>query len=267
MGDKLFLSYARPDSDFALQLARYLRASSVNIWVDQLDIRPGDPWDRAVEDALKACTGVLVVLSPSSIDSRSVMDEVSYALEENKRVIPIVYRACPIPFRLRRLQHTDFTSDYQRALSVLVPALGATTLATKVPHDLRISEALSPPPDSPHPVQDAVPEPPSAESPHLPWGSRHPRMVSAIKFGVAGTLFSEVVSKLAFLWFFVDLVAGRGKRSGHRPFGRTEWRLSKQTFDSSSYMRDPGLAAILGFSHSHRWIRPALCCTRISNVC
>jgi hypothetical protein len=198
MSDKLFLSYARPDSDFALRLARDLRASGVNVWVDQLDIRPGDAWDRAVEDALKVCSGVLVVLSPTSINSRSVMDEVSYALEENKRVIPILYRATPIPFRLRRLQHADFTSDYQRALSVLVPALGGTAPAIEVPHDLRIPEAPSPAPDKTHPVQDAAPEPPPAASPHLPWGSRHPRLVSAITFGVAGTLISGVVSSLAF---------------------------------------------------------------------
>src|SRR4051812_15589269 len=107
MPDKIFISYARSDSEFALGLARDLRAASVDIWVDQLDIRAGETWDRVVEDALHVCTGLLVVLSPAAVDSRSVMDEVSFALEENKRVIPVLYRACQLPFRLRRVQFTD----------------------------------------------------------------------------------------------------------------------------------------------------------------
>ena len=80
----------------------------------------GERWDRAVETALRSCSGLLVILSPTSVDSTNVMDEVSYALEENKRVFPIVYKSCEVPFRLRRLQHTDLSEDYDAGLTRVV---------------------------------------------------------------------------------------------------------------------------------------------------
>lgn len=50
-----FFSYAREDSDFVLKLAKDLRIAEVKLWIDQLDIRGGDRWDRAVERALESC--------------------------------------------------------------------------------------------------------------------------------------------------------------------------------------------------------------------
>src|ERR1700674_2763151 len=99
MADKTptaFFSYSREDSDFALRLAHDLRAAGSKVWLDQLDIHPGDRWDRSVEDALAECPRMLVILSPSSIASNNVMDEVSFALEEQKIVIPVLYRDCKI---------------------------------------------------------------------------------------------------------------------------------------------------------------------------
>jgi hypothetical protein len=119
MTGKVFLSYARANADFALRLGRDLRSAGVDLWIDQLDIPPGVPWDRAVQEALEACPTVLVILTPESVSSRSVMDEVSYALEENKRTVPVLYRSCRVPFQLRRLQYIDFTSDYAAGLSQL----------------------------------------------------------------------------------------------------------------------------------------------------
>jgi len=126
MHGMVFVSYSRADSDFALKLARDLRSAGIEIWIDQLDIHPGDPWDQVVEKALTGCSSVLVILSPESCTSSSVMDEVAYALDEGKRLVPVLYRPSRIPLRLRRLQHMDFTSDYAVGLSQLAAALGAS---------------------------------------------------------------------------------------------------------------------------------------------
>src|SRR5262245_33156076 len=118
-----FFSYAREDSDFALRLAGDLKAAGAAVWLDQLDIQPGQRWDRAVEEALTQCVRMLVVLTPAAVNSTNVMDEVSFALEERKTIIPIIHRDCVIPFRLRRLQHRDFRQDYARVLNDLVRTL------------------------------------------------------------------------------------------------------------------------------------------------
>jgi formylglycine-generating enzyme required for sulfatase activity len=130
-----FVSYAREDADFALRLAADLKANGANVWLDKLDIRPGRQWDSEVEKALTACSELLVILSPTAVESRNVMDEVAFALEESKTVIPVMYRECRVPFRLRRLQYIDFKADYQLALKVLLHALaeGELSASASVP--------------------------------------------------------------------------------------------------------------------------------------
>lgn len=119
-----FFSYARADSAFVLRLARDLRAAGEKVWVDQLDIRGGERWDRAIETALEQAGSLLVILSPTSVESQNVMDEVSLALESDKRVIPVLLSECKLPFRLRRLQFVDFSGDYDAAFVRLCAALG-----------------------------------------------------------------------------------------------------------------------------------------------
>jgi CheY-like chemotaxis protein len=94
-----------------------LRAGGAELWIDQLDISPGQHWDNAIETALKNCPAFLVILSPRSVGSRNVLDEVHYALEEGKKILPVMYESCELPFRLRRLQYIDFTRNYEASLN------------------------------------------------------------------------------------------------------------------------------------------------------
>ena len=78
---KVFISYAHKDQDFVLKLAEHLRQRDVNLWLDQFDIPPGKRWDDQVEVALKTCSFLVVVLSPHSVKSDNVKDEIGFALE------------------------------------------------------------------------------------------------------------------------------------------------------------------------------------------
>jgi hypothetical protein len=118
-----FCSYGREDSAFALQLAQHLRTAGVSLWIDQLDIVGGERWDEAIQKALASSDGVIVVVSPSSLNSQNVSDEISYALDEKKRVIPVLHRACDVPFRWRRLQRVDFTGSFETGLAALLRAI------------------------------------------------------------------------------------------------------------------------------------------------
>jgi len=124
-----FFSYARADSDFALRVANDLRKAGANIWVDQFDIRPGDKWDQAIERALNDSVQLIVLLSPAANHSDNVMDEVAAALEQRKMVIPALIADCPMPFRLRRLQHVDFRVAYDDAMAKLLDVLRGDNLA------------------------------------------------------------------------------------------------------------------------------------------
>lgn len=119
----VFFSYSRNDAQFVLNLATDLRSAGINLWIDQLDIVAGDRWDHAVEAALENAPCLLVVLSPDSVASQNVMDEVSFGLEKNKTIVPVLLRSCDIPFRLRRFHYIDFTIEYPKSFSQLLATL------------------------------------------------------------------------------------------------------------------------------------------------
>jgi hypothetical protein len=130
MPGKIFISYARVDRVFALQLGKDLRTAGIDIWLDLTDIRPGDPWDQAVEASLKQSGALIVIMTPDSVTSRSVLNEVGFALDAHKRVVPVLQITCDIPLQLRRLHYTDFRSDYESGLAKLVDALSVSASGT-----------------------------------------------------------------------------------------------------------------------------------------
>ena len=119
-----FISYARADAEFALRLAADLKAKGADVWLDQLDIKPGGKWAREIEHALAACNEMMVILSPLAVDSDNLMNEVTFALDEGKRVIPIIHRDCKLPLLLRARQYVDVRTDYDRGLVALLATLG-----------------------------------------------------------------------------------------------------------------------------------------------
>ncbi len=119
-----FFSYSREDLEFALRLAKDLKNVGASVWMDKLDIRAGQLWERMVEAALAASPRVLVILTPSSVSSPQVMAEVAFALDEQKEVIPVVYRDCKIPYRLRPIQYVDFRNVYADAFEELLQSMG-----------------------------------------------------------------------------------------------------------------------------------------------
>ncbi len=104
-----FISYSRKDKEFALALASELRAAGYLIWLDQLDIPTGARWDDEVEKALHDYEIFLIILTPSSVSSENVKDEIGYAIDHGKRIMPVLLEACDVPLRLRRFQYVDFT--------------------------------------------------------------------------------------------------------------------------------------------------------------
>ncbi len=141
MSDKIFFSYSRFDSAFVLKLASDLRNAGATIWLDQLDIPPGKHWDTEIEAALHNANCLIAVLSPKSLNSDNVMDEISYALEEKKKVIPVLLTDTGTPFRLRRLQRVDFTGDYETGFTQLLKSINIETPITKSVDPLPAREA------------------------------------------------------------------------------------------------------------------------------
>ena len=74
----------------------------------------GQPWDEEIETQLSASDRVVVILSPASVTSQTVRDEISYALDRGKEIYPVMYRTCDVPLRLKRHQYLDARSGTYR---------------------------------------------------------------------------------------------------------------------------------------------------------
>lgn len=118
---KIFLSYARKNRKFARRLTADLEKAGVkNVWRDEKSIEGGADWEEAIKKGIRDCRDFLLVLSPQSVDSEWVRDEIHYARKQGKRIIPLLLRKCDeTPLALERIEHIDFTY-YKRGLAELL---------------------------------------------------------------------------------------------------------------------------------------------------
>ncbi len=119
-----FISYSRGDSEFAQKVTARLKAAAVNVWRDVESIPAGANWDREIEKALEHCTHVLLVATPRSVASENVLDEVGFAMNKGKSVIPMLFETCELPLRVHRAQWVDFRGDFEAGIGALLRNLG-----------------------------------------------------------------------------------------------------------------------------------------------
>ena len=120
MPNQIFMSYSRADTDFVIKLINDLIREGLNIWLDQHNIGAGQRWDNTIQDALQSSDLFIIVLSPNSVASENVLDELSFAIHSGIRIIPVLYRDCKMPYRIARIQFVDFRTDYERGFRHLV---------------------------------------------------------------------------------------------------------------------------------------------------
>ena len=124
-----FLSYSRVDKNFASKFAEDLSKNGIDVWFDKTHILTGSLWDEEIEKALKKCTTIIVILSSNSIKSKNVLDEISFAVDENKRIIPVKISDCDIPIRIRRFQYIDVSNDYATGLKLVLDSFNKSNLS------------------------------------------------------------------------------------------------------------------------------------------
>ena len=120
----VFLSYSRKDAKPASALADQLHADGVDVWLDVEDISAGAHWDERVQKALRASTFVIVFLSPNSVASDQVKNEIAYAEHHKKTVIPVMHRKCELPISIFRKQFVDYTRKDRESYHQILSAIG-----------------------------------------------------------------------------------------------------------------------------------------------
>jgi len=124
----VFLSYSRTDTKFAKRLANDLKNHDFDVWMDQTHIPGGKHWDNNIEEALKNSFVVVVVVSPASVSSENVKDEISFAKKRDIPIVPAVYKEAETPLGWDRLQWIELHKDYDKGLNELVESIGGVPL-------------------------------------------------------------------------------------------------------------------------------------------
>ena len=121
---QVFISYSHQDIDFAIDLATSLAKAEISIWQDIESLKGGEIWADEIEKGLLLSKMVLVIISPSANKSDWVKKEYTYALTAKRKVVPLLYKDCDIPFLLNNIQYIDFSKqDYNLALNELIDVL------------------------------------------------------------------------------------------------------------------------------------------------
>ena len=185
----VFISHVEEDTDLALETARGLEAAGYETWCYERDGYPGPDYLDQVDRAIRESQAVLVVISPDSLGSQQVEDEVKWAREQQKHFVPV----------LKGISWTEFQSRRPRwrmalgiAAAVRVPTEGVGAILPRVVRGLQ--ELGVKPGGTQRPIiqkqsetSAAVPEAPAAQGGRRLWKIAVPVLLVALL--VAGGLY------------------------------------------------------------------------------
>ena len=130
---RIFISHSHIDNEFGTRLAQDLRRALGDesaVWYDVLGgLHGGDAWWEKIVEELSARNVFLLVISLEAMNSPWVRREINMALNENKFILPLLYRDCTIRPDLKIIQIISFLTPklYEDAFKEVLVALGLPT--------------------------------------------------------------------------------------------------------------------------------------------
>jgi len=126
-GVRLFLSYAHQDQIVVKRLYSKLVESGFRPWMDIQQLRGGENWRVAIENAIRESDFFVLCLSPNSVgrrgflqrEIRAAMDRLLEFLERDIYFVPVRLLPCERPHEIHKYQTVDlFEPDgYQVLIS------------------------------------------------------------------------------------------------------------------------------------------------------
>ena len=123
----VFVSYAHKDSESVYPDIEYLLNQRYRIWLDQ-GIETGSDYEAVLANHIQGCTLLVAFLSEAAINSTQVKDEISFAINNGKHILPVFLENTtltgPLALRLSAKQSIHkFLVPIERYLEDLVQAL------------------------------------------------------------------------------------------------------------------------------------------------
>ena len=115
----LFISYSRKDFEEVSALIEKIKAAlpGISYWFDIDGIESGDEFEDKIISAIDNSSYVLFAMSENSIGSKWTKDEVTYAKNTDKKVIPVLLKGAQMKgwflFKFGRVDCIDSTNQLQ----------------------------------------------------------------------------------------------------------------------------------------------------------
>ena len=124
----VFLSYSRRDSEFVDRLSAALDVRGKQVWLDTGSIADAEVFPQAIRNAIETSDAFLFVITPEAVSSEYCEQEVTYAGELGKRIVPVLRQRVEdseIPTEIRERNWIPFTEDseFDSATDRVVQAL------------------------------------------------------------------------------------------------------------------------------------------------
>ena len=125
----MFVSYSHDDHQFVKILVNDIKSRGGKVWFDK-NISGGVLWREEIAEAISRCKNFLLVLSPTSVQSKYVVQELFLAEQQDKTIIPILLQPVKIPpkmeMALAGIHYLDFVEGhYEEHLKTLIEALNS----------------------------------------------------------------------------------------------------------------------------------------------
>src|ERR1035441_2505228 len=124
----VFVSHSSVDKKFVAVLAAALNERGILTWVDDRQIKVGQPIPRRIEEGISSCDFFLIVVSRAALESKWVENELqsAYFQAAQRRadlILPVLLEKVELPAMLRPLRFADFTASFEFGLSELLLSL------------------------------------------------------------------------------------------------------------------------------------------------
>ena len=125
---RVFISYSRKNIDFTRRLTEELEKHDLDFWVDWEGIPPTVDWMKEIQRGIEEADAFLFIISSDSIASKVCREELELAIQNGKRLIPVVpyeIKWDDVPSALSHLNYIFFreTDDFNLALDKLLTAI------------------------------------------------------------------------------------------------------------------------------------------------
>lgn len=123
MNYQVFVSFSSADIKKVRKILAELSRIGIDVFCSDKDIKPGESFDKTIQDAIDYSSYIVVFASKRSVKSEYVKSEVEYALSNNKTVIPVLLEEVSLPLRWHRLQYIKSEGDIEKIVAGLKKVL------------------------------------------------------------------------------------------------------------------------------------------------